>query len=147
MAATGYAAQGTLPNATTGAQVRRAITSSTNTAPIIVKAVAHGFNSGDTVEVEGHATNTAANGQWQITKSDADHFALNGSTGNGVGGATGYICNYQLQPAIQIPSPGDAASMVTLAPVIEGNANPAPYLYRRLGKWRLYNQYNVIGGT
>src|ERR1019366_1969774 len=22
-----------------------------------------------------------------------------------------------------------------------------PYLYRRLGKWRLYNQYNVIGGT
>ena len=114
MAVVGYAAQGTIPSATTGAQVRVAIVSSTNASPIVVDATSHGFNTGDSIEIEGHVTNTASNGQWQITKVDANHFALNGSTGNGVGGATGYAIDYQLQPALQIPSPGDAASMVTL---------------------------------
>ena len=147
MAVTGYAAQGTIPNATTGAQVRVAIVSSTNASPIVVQATAHGFNTGDSIEIEGHATNTAANGQWQITKTDANHFSLNGSTGNGVGGATGYAIHDPSQPALQIPSPSDPASMVTLGPILEGNANPAPYLYRRLGKWRLYNQYVVLKGT
>jgi hypothetical protein len=147
MAATGYAAQGTIPTVTSGAGRRVAIVSSTNASPIVIHATAHGMLTGDSIEVEGHATNTAANGQWQATKVDADHLALNGSTGNGVGGATGYITDFQLQPAVMIPAPGDAASMVTLGPVLEGNANPAPFLYRRLGKWRLYNEYSLLAGA
>ncbi len=147
MAATGYAAQGTIPTVTSGAGRRVAITSSTNATPIKITSAGHGFLTGDSVEIEGHATNTNANGQWQITLVDANSYTLNGSVGNGVGGATGYAIDYQLQPAVMIPAPGDPASMVTLGPVLEGNANPAPFLYRRLGKWRLYNEYYIYQGN
>lgn len=72
-----------------------AIASSTNAAPIeITTSVAHGFSTGDKVTVNGHATNTAANGTWTITKVDATKFTLDGSTGNGVGGATGCVASF-----------------------------------------------------
>ena len=146
MAVTGYAAQGTIP-VPTRPYYRVPIVSSTNASPIVVKATAHGFNTGDSIEIEGHATNTDANGQWQISVQDANTFTLLGSSGNGVGGATGYAITYQVQPAYGIPAPGDPASMVTLGPVLEGLANPTPFLYRRAGKLRLYNQYFGILGA
>lgn len=67
----------------------RAIDSSTNASPIVVTDVAHGLQTGDRVTIISHATNTAANGTWTVTRVDADTFSLDGSTGNGVGGATG----------------------------------------------------------
>lgn len=68
----------------------RAISSSTNASPIqITTAAAHGYATGDKVAIVGHAVNTNANGHWVITRTGANTFTLNGSTGNGVGGATG----------------------------------------------------------
>jgi hypothetical protein len=78
----------------------RQISSSTNATPIVVTtAVAHGFTNGDIVYIDGHATNTAANGVWAITAASGSVFSLTdpitgaNSVGNGVGGATGYSVN------------------------------------------------------
>ncbi|MCK4958038.1 MAG: hypothetical protein KAT00_01530 [Planctomycetes bacterium] len=60
-----------------------AITDATNATPIVITSATHGLSTNDYVriiEVEG---NTAANGDWQITKIGADTFSLNGSVGNG----------------------------------------------------------------
>lgn len=67
------------------------LVSSTNASPISVEVTGHGYTTGDQVEIAGHATNTAANGAWTITVTDANNFTLNSSTGNGVGGATGTV--------------------------------------------------------
>lgn len=71
--------------------VAKNITSSTNATPIQVTANAHGLVTGDVVQVGAHTVNTNANGQWVVTKVDANNVTLDGSVGNGVGGATGTI--------------------------------------------------------
>ena len=65
------------------------ITSSTNATPIVVTKAGHGLADNDYVLLTGHTTNTNANGIWQITYINADTFSLDGSVGNGVGGASG----------------------------------------------------------
>src|SRR5580658_5133525 len=137
---TGYNGNGSIPFVTQDPTDRVAIAASTNASPIVIQtSTTPGFNTGDTIEVEGHFVNTAANGVWQITVVDTTHFSLNGSTGNGVGVATGKAIDYEIQPAFQIPAPGESASMVTLAPVLEGLANLGPFLNRRAGTWRIYD--------
>lgn len=78
----------------------KGVTSSTNATPIVVTtATAHGFTTGDLVYLDGHATNTAANGFWQIGAASGSTFSLlnpvtgGNSTGNGVGSG-GYCVNY-----------------------------------------------------
>jgi len=69
-----------------------AITSSTNANPIEITTTAlHGLIAGDQVVIADHVTNTAANGTWAIGFTSTTKFTLTGSTGNGVGGATGTI--------------------------------------------------------
>lgn len=68
----------------------RAVASTTNASPIVVTTGApHGYVSGDKVSIVGHAVNTNANGSWQIVVTGPTTFELVGSSGNGVGGATG----------------------------------------------------------
>lgn len=67
------------------------IVSSTNASPIVVTATGHGLGVGDKVIVDSHATNTAANGTWDISAVTANTLTLRGTTGNGVGGATGTV--------------------------------------------------------
>jgi hypothetical protein len=67
------------------------IVSSTNASPIVVTATAHGLAAGDKVVVASHTTNTNANGTWVIGTVAANTLSLLGSTGNGVGGATGTV--------------------------------------------------------
>ena len=69
----------------------KSITSSTNASPIVINLASHGYSTGDTVVVTGHTTNTNANGTWEIINLTSDTFSLTGSTGNGVGGATGTV--------------------------------------------------------
>ena len=78
----------------------QAITSSTNASPIVVTAASHGLTNGTVVEVYQHGTNTAANGVWVVGNATTNTFTLCGrldgscespSTGNGVGGATGWF--------------------------------------------------------
>lgn len=68
-----------------------AIESSTNATPIEVTMTAHAFSTGDQLAIFGHLTNTNANGVWTITKTGANTITLDGSVGNGVGGATGNV--------------------------------------------------------
>lgn len=74
-----------------------AITSSTNATPTVVTATSHGFSTGDLVMIYGHATNTAANGIYKVTRVTADTFSLQDRytganiAGNGIGAGTG-IC-------------------------------------------------------
>jgi hypothetical protein len=74
------------------ASATRAITSSTDATPIVIKSTAvHGLTTGDRVFIMGHTTNTNANGTWTVTVVDTDDFSLDGSvkTNAGAGGATG----------------------------------------------------------
>lgn len=77
----------------------KAIASSTNATPIVITATSHGFANGDLVYIDGHATNTCANGVWRIANQAANTFELTNpvsganAVGNGVGGATGYAVN------------------------------------------------------
>jgi hypothetical protein len=73
----------------TGSSSEIAIQSSTNASPIVITSAAHGLVTGDTVEISGHTINTFANGMWEVTRLTDDTYSLDGSTGNGVGGATG----------------------------------------------------------
>mgnify|MGYP003336458234 FL=1 len=70
-------------------QTTKAVSSSTNTTPISVTCNAHGYSTGDTIVITGHTTNTNANGTWEIINTGVNTFTLTGSTGNGVGGASG----------------------------------------------------------
>ncbi len=76
------------------------LTASTNATPIVVQTTsAHSFSVNDIVYISGHATNTAANGLWQITAvADNTHFTIKytdgttNSVGNGVGsGGNAYL--------------------------------------------------------
>lgn len=67
------------------------ISSSTNASPISITVPNHGLTTGDTVLVYGHATNTNANGTWNITVTASNTFTLNGSTGNGTGVNNGSV--------------------------------------------------------
>jgi hypothetical protein len=69
------------------------IVSSTNATPIVMTVTGHGYANGDTVMILSHTTNTNAVGVWEIANQTANTFELVGSTGNGVGGATGTVSN------------------------------------------------------
>lgn len=81
----------------------RAITSSTDATPIVVTDTSHGLVTGDKVIINGHTTNTNANGLWTITKVNDNSFSLDGSTatGGGAGGATG-VWAQVVQPQILV---------------------------------------------
>ncbi len=113
-----------------------AITSSTNATPIVVTATAHGRANGDVVNVAGHLTNTAANGQWVVASAAANTFALTSSVGNGVGGATGTVSAYV--GSVTLQSDGDTDNATSRNPAPQGLADrlamlKADYDQRLLG--------------
>lgn len=77
----------------------KAIGSSTNATPIEVTITSHGLTTGDLVLINGHATNTNANGIRRVTSTGANTFTLQDPdtganiAGNGVGVSTGTVMN------------------------------------------------------
>src|SRR3989304_6126470 len=69
------------------------INASTDATPIVITAVAHGLNNGDSIIISGHTINTNANGCWIVASKVTNSFQLKGSTGTGAGagGTTGTI--------------------------------------------------------
>ena len=59
------------------------ITGATNATPIEITDVAHGYETGAGVVIEGVTGNTAANGTWWIRKTGTDTYTLDNSAGNG----------------------------------------------------------------
>lgn len=96
LASGGDTFKATLLNMNTSGGKIQPIVSSTNASPIVVTTLTHGYANGDIVVIGGHLTNTAANGTWKIAGVTGTTFQLttlldgNNSTGNGVGGATGW---------------------------------------------------------
>jgi hypothetical protein len=59
------------------------ITGATNASPIVITITGHGYITGDQVTISGVLGNDAANGEFVVTRIDADTFSLDGSTGDG----------------------------------------------------------------
>lgn len=140
---------GTIPQAT-GGWAQKVISSSTNTSPISVTfCSAHCSNEGDTWGIEGHQVNTNANGNWRVHVTGTQTLQLVGSTGNGVGGLTGYGIDYSVNPLIQVADDLEAANASNNNTPIEALANVVPYLYKRAGKYSLYDRQVITsaGGT
>jgi len=89
--ATSLGVTGVWTNAPIGGEppVSSTLGSSTNATPIVVTQNGHGYSNGDTAVITGHTTNTFANGTWTLANVTTNTYELSGSTGNGVGGATG----------------------------------------------------------
>jgi hypothetical protein len=69
-----------------------AITGASNAAPIEISSAGHGLLTGAVVGIRYVTGNTAANGVWTITRTGADTFTLDTSTGNGAyAGAGDYL--------------------------------------------------------
>lgn len=84
---------GAAANSTIGADVfpPTAIASSTAANPsVITTAAAHSLSTGDTVQILGHAVNTAVNGQWTATVLTTTTFSVP-TLGNGIGLASGTV--------------------------------------------------------
>lgn len=113
------------------------ITSTTNAVPVVVQTSApHLLTTGDTAVVFGNAVNTGANGVWVVTVIDATHVSLNGSTGTGVGTATGAIVSLALGATYQIPADGDALNAASVNVAFETLGDRTALLSANMGQYR-----------
>lgn len=114
------------------------ITSSTNANPVVMQtSTPHGMTNGDYVDVEGHQTNTIANGQFQATVIDSTHFSIP-VTGNGVGGATGTVQPLALGPTFAIPADGvDNEAAASVNTPFEALADRTAWLGLMTGAYKI----------
>ena len=127
-----------------------AIASSTNASPIAVTCGgAHGLMTGDRVYITDHATNTAANGAWTVTKTSSTSFTLNGTTGNGAGGATGHVFPFNFNNGATLPDDGDDADGSSFNPPHESSLDRHAWLVERTGYMRLvaFDTVNQLQAT
>lgn len=71
------------PGGSVGGCLNQPITAATAASPIQITCAGHGLVTGDWGQVNGVQGLTGANGQWQVTRVDANNVTLNGSTGTG----------------------------------------------------------------
>jgi hypothetical protein len=64
------------------APAAKTITAASNASPIVITSATHGYATGDRVTIASVGGNTAANGNWVITRVDANSYSLDDSTGN-----------------------------------------------------------------
>lgn len=69
--------------ATNAPEAQKTITAASNATPIVITSAAHGYSTGDLVEVASVVGNTAANGTWRVNVLTANTYELVGSVGNG----------------------------------------------------------------
>jgi len=104
-------------------QAPSTVTAATNASPIAITTAAnHGLNTGDIVQVTGSTGNTAANGQFVVTKTGATTFTLNNSNGNAAwvsGGTVTHIGHSTATPLLVDNTVFATAPSVTLQARIE----------------------------
>jgi hypothetical protein len=103
-------------------QTPLAIVGSTNATPSVVNVTAHGFVTGDVVTIRGHLVNTAINGTWQITVTDANHFSVP-VAGIGVGVTTGHVVRLQLTVDVNGTLTSYGALRTRVLQVLDNNNN------------------------
>lgn len=90
---------GSVPFSSAVSYIKNTISAVTNATPIVITSIGHGRLTNDVVFVSGVLGNTAANGEWTITRIDANSYSLNNSSGNGayVSGGTAYFLPSSLE--------------------------------------------------
>jgi hypothetical protein len=87
------------------------IATASDTSPIVIGSVSHGFQNNAIVDIASVTTNTAANGKWRVMNKTDDTFELYdaatgliASTGNGAGtgGTVDMAEFYQMRPMIYL---------------------------------------------
>lgn len=94
------------------------VTAATNASPIaITTSAAHGLQTGNRVVVSSVGGNTSANGNFTITRTGANTFTLDGSTGNGAytSGGTVHVAGlYQISHSLSSGSGFEAGQTYTV---------------------------------
>lgn len=102
----------------------RTVTGATNASPIVITTSAsHLFATGDRVVVASVGGNTAANGEFYITKVSATTFSLDGSTGNGAYTSGGTAACITMTPQFTIPADGDNLDAASVNAALEALAD------------------------
>lgn len=102
----------------------RTVTGATNASPIVITTSAsHLFATGDRVVVASVGGNTAANGEFTITKLSATTFSLDGSTGNGAYTSGGTAACITATPQFTIPADGDTLDAASVNVALEALAD------------------------
>lgn len=70
------------------------VTGATNATPIVLTVTSHGLVTGDRVTVASVGGNTAANGNWTVTKVTDNTFSLDDSAGNGAYTSGGSVTRF-----------------------------------------------------
>jgi hypothetical protein len=140
-----FAGQGSLITPTSGAGRRVAITGVANTSPIQITASGHGFYQTDTVVIEGTGISALDGNMFQVNIITSSVFSLLGTTAAGTSSA-GYAIDYELLPAVVLPTGSDLVDPNTASAAWQGCINPTPFLYQRTGKWRLHQEYTILAG-
>jgi hypothetical protein len=110
------------------------ISSSTNTSPIVVTlSSSHTIRTNDKVLIRNHSTNTNANGYHVVGATASTTLELVGTTGNGVGGATGTCLSLAVGPTLPIPDDGDDFTGAAFGVPYEALADRTAFLWYRLG--------------
>lgn len=92
------------------------VTAASNAAPVQITAVAHGLITGERVVVAGVVGNYDANGDWVVTKVDADNVTLNTSVGSGAYTSGGIITKATpLKDIVVLYGTNDIANGVAVA--------------------------------
>lgn len=108
---------------------RKAITGTSNAAPIVITSNGHGFAAEGLVTVQGVGGNTAANGVWVVANPTANTFELAGSVGNGAYTSGGEVLDLVSQHLSAIVAALDAIGDGTVG--IKGGRDGTDYSQTR----------------
>ena len=133
----------------------QAITGATNAAPIVVStSLAHGYSTGDVIQISGTNGNTATNGIWKVTVTSSTQFSLDDSSGNGTYSSGGVIspifcrtiktASALVQPIASF-APLRTASLGTRVAWV-GSANVTTQLNSTVNKGSVNDQINIAAG-
>jgi hypothetical protein len=119
----------------------------TNTSPIVLSCAGpHSLTTGDTVDVEGVATNLNANGIWPVVVTGLSTLTLTGSVGTAVGSG-GTLQNLAAGATITIPSDGDADAAATFDPPFSGLADRTAKNSLNVGGYKLVKIVTAIANA
>lgn len=131
----------------------QAITGATNATPIVVStSLAHGYSTGDVIQLSGATGNTATNGVFKVTVTSSTQFSLDDSSGNGTYGSSGVIspifcrtiktASALVQPIASF-APLRTASLGTRTAWVGATANVTPTLLTTFGKGGVSDQIAI----
>lgn len=126
----------------------KTVTNATNASPIVITtSTAHGFATGDNVNISGVGGNTAANGDFVITVLTSTTFSLDSSTGSGAYTSGGTVVDKSLLPAFTIPSDGDTRNAASVNVAFQALADRTQFLNEAMQTGKLRIQQFTAAST